>query len=83
MTAFNEYMIKDMNRTDTIIKSIGLYKKSDKEKLYMNDSDTEVFGVNQNIKEVDPSAFVLVTEAYDAFGEGWKQLPNAGELQPE
>lgn len=43
----------------------------------------EVNGVKHKIKEVDPKAFVVVTDAYDTFGEGWKQLPSANELQPE
>jgi hypothetical protein len=25
----------------------------------------------------------VVTDAYDTFGEGWKKLPDAHELQPE
>ena len=43
----------------------------------------EVVGIKQKIREVDPKAFVVVTDAYDAFGEGWKELPMAGEVQPE
>ena len=51
--------------------------------LFLVVSYKEVNGIKQKIKEVDPRAFVVVTDAYDAFGEGWKQLPSAGELQPE
>lgn len=83
MTAFHDYIIKDLDRTATCIKSSGLYTKSDKEMLFLVVSYKEVNGIKQKIKEVDPRAFVVVTDAYDAFGEGWKQLPSAGELQPE
>ena len=83
MTALHDYIIKDLDRTATCIKSSGLYTKSDKEMLFLVVSYKEVNGIKQKIKEVDPRAFVVVTDAYDAFGEGWKQLPNAGELQPE
>ncbi len=83
MTALHDYIIKDLDRTATCIKSSGLYTKSDKEMLFLVVSYKEVNGIKQKIKEVDPHAFVVVTDAYDAFGEGWKQLPSAGELQPE
>ena len=51
--------------------------------LYLVVSYKEVVGIKQKIREVDPKAFVVVTDAYDAFGEGWKELPMAGEVQPE
>mgnify|MGYP003439843547 FL=1 len=35
------------------------------------------------IKEVDPRAFVVMTDAYETYGEGWKPLPSANEIQPE
>lgn len=83
MTDLHDYIINDLERTATCIKSSGLYTKSDKEMLFLVVSYKEVNGIKQKIKEVDPHAFVVVTDAYDAFGEGWKQLPSAGELQPE
>jgi uncharacterized membrane-anchored protein YitT (DUF2179 family) len=42
-----------------------------------------VTGVKLKIKEADPRAFVVVTDAYDTFGEGWKNLPSMNEIQPE
>lgn len=83
MTGLHDYILKDLERTATCIKSYGLYTKADKEMLFLVLSYKEVAGVKQKIKEVDPNAFVVVTDAYDTFGEGWKQLPSAGELQPE
>ena len=83
LTALHDYIIKDLDRTATCIKSSGLYTKSDKEMLFLVMSYKEVAGIKQKIREVDPKAFVVVTDAYDAFGEGWKELPIAGELQPE
>ncbi|TCO96292.1 uncharacterized membrane-anchored protein YitT (DUF2179 family) [Bacteroides heparinolyticus] len=83
LTALHDYIIKDLDRTATCIKSSGLYTKSDKEMLFLVMSYKEVAGIKQKIREVDPKAFVVVTDAYDAFGEGWKELPMAGELQPE
>lgn len=79
----HNYILKDLDRSATCIKSSGLYTGAEKEMLFLVLSYKEVNGVKNKIKEVDPRAFVVVTDAYDTFGEGWKQLPSVGELQPE
>ena len=79
----HQYIIEEMDRTATCIKSSGLYTKEDKEMLFLVVSYKEVAGLKAKIKEADPAAFVVVTDAYDTFGEGWKQLPSKNELQPE
>ena len=79
----HQYIIQDMDRTATCIKSSGLYTKSDKEMLFLVVSYKEVAGLKAKIKEADPNAFVIVTDAYDTFGEGWKELPSKNEVQPE
>jgi len=78
-----EFILKDLDRTATYIKSSGLYTKADKEMIFLVVSYKEVQRVKQQIKEADPDAFVVVTDAYDTYGEGWKPLPNPGEVQPE
>ena len=83
MEDLHRYILEDMDRSATRIKSSGLYSGKEKEMLFMVVSYKEVNGVKHKIKEVDPEAFVVVTDAYDTFGEGWKQLPSANELQPE
>lgn len=79
----HNYILKELDRSATCIKSSGLYTGADKEMLFLVLSYKEVNGVKAKIKEADPRAFVVVTDAYDTFGEGWKQLPAAGELLPE
>lgn len=83
MEDLHRYILEDMDRSATRVKSSGLYSGKEKEMLFMVVSYKEVNGVKHKIKEVDPKAFVVVTDAYDTFGEGWKQLPSANELQPE
>lgn len=83
MIALHEFILKDLDRTATCIKSSGLYTGAEKEMLFLVVSRREVTAVKNKIKEADPRAFVVVTDAYDTFGEGWKQLPSANEIQPE
>lgn len=83
MTELHQFILKDLDRSATFIKSSGLYTGAEKEMLFLVVSHKEVTDVKHKIKEVDPRAFVVVTDAYDTFGEGWKQLPSADEVQPE
>ena len=79
----HRYILKDMDRTATCIKSSGLYTKEEKQMLFLVVSNKEVPGVKHTIKACDPRAFVIVTDAYDTFGEGWKPLPDKGDVEPE
>ena len=81
--ALRQYILKDLDRTATYIKSSGLYTQEDKEMLFLVVSYKEVTGIKLKIKEVDPDAFVVVTDAYDTFGAGWKGLPSPNDVQPE
>ena len=83
LQALHQYILKDLDRTATWIKSSGLYTGKDKEMIFLVVSYQEVQGVKLKIKEADPRAFVVVTDAYDTFGEGWKQLPSPHEIYPE
>lgn len=83
LVELHRFILKDLDRTATCIKSSGLYTGAEKEMLFLVVSHKEVTGVKHKIKEADPRAFVVVTDAYDTFGEGWKQLPSVDELQPE
>lgn len=83
MIELHRFILKDLDRTATLIKSSGLYSGAEKEMLFLVVSRKEVTDVKHKIKEADPRAFVVVTDAYDTFGEGWKQLPSVDEVQPE
>ena len=83
MPELHRFILKDLDRTATRIKSSGLYTGQEKEMLFLVVSRKEVQSVKQKIKLVDPHAFVVITDAYDTFGEGWKPLPSATDLQPE
>ena len=43
----------------------------------------EVKRVQQKIHQIDEKAFVVVTDAYDTFGEGFKAFPKEGTIQAE
>jgi len=78
-----DYIIHGLDRTATIIKASGMYSKGEKEMIFFVASYKEIEKLKEKIKIYDPRAFVIVTDAYDTYGEGWKQLPNPGEVHPE
>ena len=51
--------------------------------IFLVVSRKEVHQVQHKIKEIDPRAFVVVTDAYDTFGEGFKPLPDKDAMQAE
>ena len=83
LNELHQYILKVLDRTATLVKGSGLYTRKDKEMVFLVISYKEVQMVKRKVKEVDPRAFVVVTDAYDTYGEGWKALPNEDESQPE
>ena len=84
LDTLRKYILEDLDRTATYMTSTGLYSGAEKHVLMLVVSYKEVAKLKLKIQEADPKAFVIVTVAYDAFGEGWKPLPtSAAEIQPE
>lgn len=74
------FIIKELDRTATVIPSKGLYRRGDKETLMMVVRMHEVDIVTSTISEFDPNVFVIVTDAYDTYGERWKDFPDKSAL---
>jgi uncharacterized membrane-anchored protein YitT (DUF2179 family) len=76
-----EFILKDLDRSATYIQSRGMYSNTEKEMIFLVVPNKDVPLVQSAIREFDPSAFIVVTDAYDTFGEGFKPLPEKGEIQ--
>lgn len=70
-----KYIINDMERGGTYIKSSGMYSNDEKEMIFLVVSRREVAQVQRKIREIDPTLFLVVTDAYDTYGEGFKPFP--------
>ena len=70
-----QYIIGDMERGGTYIKASGMYSKDEKEMIFLVVSRREVAQVQRKIREIDPTFFLVVTDAYDTYGEGFKPFP--------
>ena len=77
------YILHDLNRGGTYLKAKGMYTSNDKEMIFLVVNRKEVRTVQQKIKEFDPHAFVVVTDAYDTFGKGFKPFPEEDGMPTE
>ena len=78
-----KFIIEDLDRSATYIRSRGMYTDAERDMIFLVVSRKEVRRVQQLIKQIDPRAFLVVTDAYDTYGEGFKAFPEDGEIQAE
>ena len=76
-----DFILNKLDRTATVLESRGLFSLQEKATLMMVVRMREVNEVTTSLKQIDPNAFVIVTDAYDTFGERWKELPEKGDFQ--
>lgn len=69
------FILDDMGRGGTYIKSSGMYTNDDKEMIFVVVSRREVSSFQQQIHRIDPHSFVVVVNAYETFGDGFKAFP--------
>ena len=74
------FIINDLERGATFLKASGMYTKEDKEMIFLVISRREVALVQRKVKSIDPQAFLVVTDAYDTYGEGFKAFPEADTI---
>ena len=78
-----EFIINELDRSATYIRSRGMYTDAERDMIFLVVSQKEVRRVQRQIKQIDARAFVVVTDAYDTYGEGFKAFPEENELQAE
>ena len=78
-----DFIINDLERGATFLKSAGMYTKEEKEMIFLVVSRREVALVQRKLKSIDPRAFFVVTDAYDTYGEGFKAFPEGDSVLNE
>lgn len=62
-----------VNRGVTKVRAVGGYTQKERSMLLVVVYQTEFTRLKQVIQTVDPSAFVIVSDAYEVLGEGFKK----------
>ena len=75
------FILHDLDRSATYIQSRGMYSDEDKEMIFLVVPNKDVPLVHSTIHELDKTAFIVVSDAYDTYGEGFKPLPSKDEIQ--
>ena len=65
---------EEVNRGVTKLPAIGGYTGEERPVLMVVVYQTEFTKLKQVVKTVDPSAFVIVSDAYEVLGEGFKRV---------
>ena len=78
-----DFILNDMDRSATYLKAKGMYTDNERDMIFLVVSNKEVPAVQRKIRDIDPKAFVVVTDAYETFGEGFKQFPDEKQIQAQ
>ena len=68
-----EKIMEKMDRGVTGLKAKGMYSGTDKCMLYCVVAQKQIVEVKEIVAEIDPGAFVIVTDAREVFGEGFQE----------
>ena len=66
-------ILEELDRGVTGLKATGMYSGADKCMLYCVVSQKEIVRVKEIVAEVDPAAFVIVSDAREVLGEGFQE----------
>ena len=69
-----DIIMNELERGATILKGQGLYTRSDKNVLLVVVSKKEVITLKKLVKNTDPEAFIIITDIFEALGEGFKPI---------
>lgn len=75
-----EWILHTLDRTATHFTAKGLYSETDKEMIIMVVREKEVSIITDQIRQIAPDSFVMVTDSYDVYGMRWKELPENNGL---
>ena len=65
---------RDVNRGVTKLPAVGGYTGEERPVIMVVVYQTEFTKLKQVVKTIDPSAFVIVSDAYEVLGEGFKRV---------
>lgn len=70
----SKFIIDKLNRGCTFLQGKGAYTKKETMVLYTVVGRSEFIKLRDYIKEVDPEAFITVSDVHEVLGEGFKKI---------
>ena len=68
----SEAIVKDLDRGVTILHGKGAYTGAEKDVLMCAFKQREIAAIKAAVKDIDPVAFVIVCNAHEVLGEGFR-----------
>jgi uncharacterized membrane-anchored protein YitT (DUF2179 family) len=72
--AVTNYILNEMERGVTILPGRGGYTNAERDVLYCVIARSEVARLKTAVREADPQAFMVIGQAHEALGEGFRSL---------
>ncbi len=69
----SEIIMNDIQRGGTVLKARGIYRETDREVIFTVVTLKELSTLTVKIKEVDKNAFVVVSDAHEVLGLGFRR----------
>ncbi|MBO4392345.1 MAG: YitT family protein, partial [Clostridia bacterium] len=69
----SDQIMTRMNRGVTLIKSQGAYTGKDRDMVFIVVKRIELQRLKRMVKELDPSAFIIIGDVSEVLGEGFKE----------
>ena len=69
-----EYILKDLNRSGTIISAKGLFTREEKPMLMTIIPKKDLTKLTRCVKTADPNAFIVISDTYHVIGEGYTPI---------
>ena len=70
----DKYVLEEMQRGVTILRGTGAYTGTERPVIYCVIMRSEVTQLKTIVHDIDPQAFIVIGQAHEAFGEGFKPL---------
>lgn len=70
----SDEIIKTLDRGTTLLQAKGGYSKADRQVIMCAVSNNEVYQLRSTVRSVDPAAFMIVCEASEVLGLGFKPI---------
>lgn len=71
--AICDAIIHDIDRGVTILQGVGAYSGTEKKVLLVAFKQKQIVALKRAVKEIDPAAFLIVCEAHEVLGDGFRE----------
>jgi uncharacterized membrane-anchored protein YitT (DUF2179 family) len=66
-------IVHDIDRGVTVLDGVGGYSGAEKKVLMVAFKQRQIVAIKQAVKQVDPAAFLIVCQAHEVLGDGFRQ----------